>query len=135
MLNSIKNGYRATAAVPVIKGSGIANRCSDKRQRATLAAAILAGDVGFKPSMRQLAQLLGVNVTYIGVALKFSPGTRKAIMAGEAAVNFTDLLNGPKAPLALPAPKCVSDAELEAIINIAGIERTLNAAVAVETHA
>ena len=65
MFNSIKNGHGATA-VPKIKGAGIANRHANKRQLAALAAAILAGDADFKPSMRQLAQLFGVSVAYVG---------------------------------------------------------------------
>jgi hypothetical protein len=134
MLNTTKNGRGATAA-SVIKGSGVAHRHADKRQLAALAAAILAGDTDLKPSMRQLAQLFGVSVTYIGVAQQLSAAKRKAIISGQDAVSFTDLLNGAKAPLALPAPKLVSDAELEAIISSAGLERTLNAAAAVEAHA
>ena len=134
MLNTTKNGHGATV-VPMLKGAGIANRRADKRQLACLAAAVIEGDAGFKPSMRQLSQLFGVSVAYVGLARQFSPAKRKAIIAGEATINFTTLLNGPKAPLALPAPKVVSDAELEAIISSVGIDRTLTAAAAVETHA
>jgi hypothetical protein len=133
MLHYIKNGHDATA-VPVIRGTGVANRHATKKQRAALAAAVLAGDVDFTPSQRQLASIFGVSVAYVGLARQFSPAKRKAIIAGEATINFTTLLNGPKAPLALPAPKLVSDAELEEVIRIAGIDRTLTAAVAVETY-
>jgi hypothetical protein len=37
--------------------------------------------------------------------------------------------------LALPAPKPVTDEALEEMIRIAGITRTLDAAIAVESHA
>jgi hypothetical protein len=132
---NITNGYGGATAIATIKGAGIGNRHANKRQLAAMAAAILAGDAGFKPSMRQLAQIFGVNVVYIGLAQQFSPAKRKAIIAGEDVTSFTALLNPPKAPLALPAPKFVTDETLKETIRIAGIERTLNAAAAVEAHA
>lgn len=135
MSNTIQNGHGATA-VSVIKGAGIGNRHADKKQLACLAAAILAGDAGFKPSLRQLATLFGVSVTYIGVAQQLSAAKRKAIISGEDPTNFsTLLLNRPTAPLALPAPKIVTDTELEETIRTAGIARTLDAAIAVEAFA
>jgi hypothetical protein len=85
--------------------------------------------------MGQLAGHFGVSIPYINLARQFSPAKRKAIIAGEDPTNFSTLLNGPKTPLALPARKRVSDAELEAIISRAGLERTLNAAAAVGTRA
>ena len=134
MASSINGGNGATALVR-IQGSGIAHRRANKRQLAALVASVLEGDVGYAPSMGQLAQHFGVSLSYIALARKFSPAKRKAIIAGEDAISFSALLNGPKAPLALPAPKRVSDAELEAIICSAGIERTLNAAASVEARA
>ena len=134
MLNIITNGYSATAA-PVIKGAGVNNRHASKRQRAALAAAILEGDVAYAPSMHQLASIFGVSAAYIKLARQFSPAQRKAIVSGEAFISFSALLNPPKAPFALPAPKLVTDKALEDIIRSVGIDRALNAAAAVETHA
>jgi hypothetical protein len=133
MVNSINNGHGATA-VPRIKGAGIANRRADKRQLAALAAAVLEGDIGYEPSLRQLAQIFGVNPVYIILARRFSPAKRKAIITGEDVTSFSSLLNPPAAPFALPKPKLVSDQQLEDIIRIAGIDRTLSVAAAVETR-
>ena len=135
MLHITKNGHDATA-IPAIKGAGIANRCADKRQLAALAAAVLEGDTAFTPSLRQLAQLFGVNSTYVTLARQFSPAKRKAIIAGEdTTTSFTALLHAPKTQLALPAPKVVTDEALKEIVRVAGISRTLDAAIAVETYA
>jgi hypothetical protein len=135
MVNIRKNGNGATAA-SVVKGTGVGNRRGNKRQLAAMAASIAEGDVAFAPSARQLASIFGVSTAYIALAQKFSPAKRAAIIAGEDATNFSDLLSGPKAPLALPAPKVfdVDDAELEQIIRIAGIDRTLTVAAAVEAR-
>ena len=100
-----------------------------------MVAAILEGDCGFAPSARQLASLFGVNLAYVALARQFSPGWRKAIIAGTDSVNFSALLNPPKAPFALPALKLVTDEALEEIIRSVGIDRALTAAAAVETHA
>jgi hypothetical protein len=134
MVNSIKNGHGATA-VSVVKGAGVGNRHANKRQLAALAATILAGDANFKLSKCQLAQILGVSIAYIGIAQQLSAVRRDAIIAGEDSINFTTLLKGPKTPLALPAPKLVTDKALEDIIRSVGIDRALTAAAAVETHA
>jgi hypothetical protein len=134
MINNI-NGTNGATGVPKIKGRGIANRRANKRQRAALVAAILAGDADFKPSMRQLAQLFGVSAPYVGIAQQLSAAKRKAIIAGEDAISFSALLNPPAAPFAFPKPKLVSDQQLEDIIRVAGIERTLNAAASVEARA
>jgi hypothetical protein len=112
---NIRTRYTSASVIPVIKGAGVANRHADKRQLAALAATILEGDTGFTPSLRQLAQLFNVSVTYVSLARQFSPATRKAIRAG-ANVSFTAVLNGPKAPLALPAPRIVTDEELETVV-------------------
>jgi hypothetical protein len=133
MLNITNNGHSATA-VPRIKGTGVSNRHAAKRQRAALAAAIAEGDTVFEPSMGQLSRIFGVNLTYIALARKFSPAKRKAVISGKDEVDFSALLNAPKALFALP-PNSVSDTELETIIRRAGIERTLNAASAVEIRA
>ena len=103
MLDTMKNGNGATG-VPKIKGTSIANRHANKRQLAALAAAVLVGDVDFKPSARQLAQLFNVSVTYLALAQQLTAAERAKIIAGEETINFTDLLNAPTKPLALPAP-------------------------------
>jgi hypothetical protein len=84
--------------------------------------------------MVQLARLFGVSVNYIKAARKLPPGKRKAVAKGDDWVSFSTLLH-PPAQLALPAPKVVTDEALEQMIRVAGIERMLNIAIAVETHA
>jgi hypothetical protein len=127
--------WNGGATARVVKGRGIASRRADKRQLAALAASILEGDLGFRPSARQLAQMFGVNATYIHVARHLSPAKRQAIAAGEDQASFTALLNPPER-LALPAPgSSISDGELTDIARRVGPDRMLEAAVAVEQHA
>jgi hypothetical protein len=106
------------------------------RQRACLAANILADpDGSFHPAVNQLANMLRASPAYIGIARQMSAAKRAAILAGYDETSFAGLLNAPKAPLALPAPKAsnwIGDAELLNIVRTAGVARTLDAAVAVE---
>jgi hypothetical protein len=134
MLN-ITNGCHGATDVPKIKGRGIACRHATKRQLACLAASIAEGDTSFVPSMQQLATLFGVSTAYINVAKKLSPAARKAVIEGTISVDFPVLLSQLATIVALPAPRLVSDVELEAIVRQAGITRVLDAAVSVEAHA
>jgi hypothetical protein len=126
------NGTKRTS--PSLDGRVL--RHLNARQRACLAANILADpDGSFHPAVNQLATMLHVSSAYIGIARQMSAAKRAAILAGYDQTSFAGLLNAPKAPLALPAPKAVNgdgDAELFDIIRKVGVARTLDAAVAVE---
>jgi hypothetical protein len=124
-----------TAAASGTSLDGRTLRHLDARQRACLAANILAQPGPFHPAVNQLANMLRVSPAYIAVARQMSAAKRAAILAGYDKTSFVGLLNGPKAPLALPAPKAangVGDAELLSIVRNAGIGRVLDAAIAVE---
>jgi hypothetical protein len=108
------------------------------RQRACLAANILAEPGSFRFSVTLLAHTLNVSPAYIGVARQMSAARRAAILAGYDKGSFVPLLNPPKSPLALPAPKLVNgidDAEVVDFVREVGIGRVLDAAVAVERAA
>jgi hypothetical protein len=131
------NGNGSAIARRVISGRGLAHRRLDKRQRAVLAADVVDGVVTVQLTARQVAQLLGVNVSYIALAQTFSPQKRAAILAGWDSTSFTVLLNLPARQLALPMPapapiNSIDDATLMAAVRAAGVERVLAAAVAVE---
>jgi hypothetical protein len=103
-----------------------------------LAADILDGVVRLNPSQKQLASIFGVSVTYVAIARKLTPGKRAAILRGwDYSTSFAELMT-PR-PVALPAPDPkvifnteISDTELENLVRVAGTERVLAAAVAVE---
>jgi hypothetical protein len=135
MVNNITNDRGATA-IATIKGSGVGSRHASKRRRAALAASIIEGDAVFMPSVRQVSTLFNVCVPYINIARLLSPAQRKAIVDGTETGIFTIRLNPPEeAPLALSAPKSISDEELVAIIGAVGIDRALTAAAVVEVRA
>jgi hypothetical protein len=93
----------------VISGRSLVHRKLNARQRAAIAADILAGKVVIELSTCQLAQLIGVSVPYIRAARQ--PSQRQAL------------------------PKPISDIQLTSIIRNAGLDRTLAAACAVENVA
>jgi hypothetical protein len=113
----------ATAMPPFFRRP---QRCSPGQ-----AADILDGQVTFAPSMKQLAELFGVNVVYIAIARGLSPGKRVAILRGWDPTSFTDLAQRPQR-----SPMCASitNQQLEHVIRIAGVERALAAAVQVENN-
>jgi hypothetical protein len=115
-----------------IVGAGLANRHLDKRQRACLAANVFAGLVTFIPSQQQLAHIFCVSVPYIELARKLPIEKRTAILRGLDPVSFVELM--PRRSAMLPAPNCASitNSYLEMVIRAAGVERTLEAACAVE---
>jgi hypothetical protein len=80
--------------------------------------------------------MLRVPPGYIAVARAMSPAKRAAILSGADTSSFTPLVNGPKPPLALSAPKKngngIDDAKLETIVRSVGVKRALDAAIAVE---
>jgi hypothetical protein len=132
-MHSYTNGgpVAATLLPPIptqtIVGAGLANRHLDKRQRAVLAADVLDGTMRLNPSQKQLADIFGVSVVYIAIAQKLSPGRRAAILRGWDPTPFTELM--PRRSAMLPAPNL----QLEHVIRAVGVERVLEAAVAVES--
>jgi hypothetical protein len=97
-----------------------------------LAADVFAGVVTFIPSQQQLAHIFGVSVPYVELARKLPIGRRAAILRGWDQTSFVELM--PRRSAMLPAPNCASitNLQLEHVIRAAGVERTLEAAVAVE---
>ena len=92
----------------------------------------------FRPTVNQLATMLHVSLAYIAIARRMPAAKRAAILAGYDKTSFVGLLNAPKAPLALPAPKAVNgvdDVELQNLARNVGVGRWLDAAIAVEQAA
>jgi hypothetical protein len=128
---SLENGK----ASRVVSGRGLRHRRLDARQRAAIAADILAGEIALRPSIRQLAALFDVSEVYIRLARELSSGKRRAIANGLDQTSFALLLKPPVEQPALPAPKLVSDEQLAAAIRAVGIDHTLEIAASVEACA
>jgi hypothetical protein len=129
---SLENGK----ASRVVLGRGLRNRRLDARQRAAIAADILAGEIALRLSVRQLAALFGVSERYVHLARELSSGKRQAIANGLDQTSFAALLLKPPVEQpALPAPKLVSGEQLAAAIRSVGIDRTLEIAASVESYA
>jgi hypothetical protein len=125
----------STATARTISGRGLSHRRLDARQRAAIAADVLAGLAVIKPTARQVADMFGVSVAYIGIAKQLSPAKRRAIASGKDSTSFVALLNPPAERLALPAPTAsIDDATLANVVQLAGIDRVLAAAVSVEQN-
>ena len=124
----------------VLSGRGVVHRHWTKRQLACLAANVAEGQTRVDWSIAQLSAALRVGRGYIDLARSFSPEKRQAIIAGLDHTSFATLLKAPESQLALPAPKrrvvingkSIDDVTLMAVVRSAGVERTLQAAMAVE---
>jgi hypothetical protein len=134
-----RNGNGGAVLLPptpqVLTGQSLVHRLLDKRQRAVLAAGVSDGLVRFVPSQKQLADIFGVSIPYIELARRLSPDKRAAIVRGWDSTSFAKLLRPQRQlRLKLPAPNCASitNLQLEHVIRAAGVERVLDAAVAVE---
>ena len=135
-MSSYSNGH-GTAILPpttqkVITGASIVHRQLDKRQRAILAADVLDGMVTFSPSQTQLANLLGVSAPYIIAARRLSAGKRAAILRGWDPTSFTDLVRPQQRQLLVSNCASITNLQLEHVIRAVGVDRALEAAVAVE---
>jgi hypothetical protein len=127
MLTGNGNG---TASPQVERGASLAHRKSSKPQRAVAAANIYDGLTVYQPTQRELAGIYGVSVSLINRARQLSPERRKAIVQGR--IGLPPL---PATRLALPAPKHVEkmgEADLVNLVRRIGVNRVLEAAVAVE---
>jgi hypothetical protein len=138
-VDTYTNGSGTAILPPIttrtITGASLSHRQLDARQKAVLAADVLNGTVAFSPSQKQLADLLGVSVTYIVAARKLSPSKRTAILKGWDPTSFADLVHSQRQMrLKLLAPNCASitNLQLEHVIRAVGVERALEAAVQVE---
>jgi hypothetical protein len=134
-----RNGNGGAVLLPptprTIGGRGLARRKLDQRQKACMVADVLAGVTVLTPSQKQLADIFGVSVIYVMAARKLSPEKRAAILRGEDSTIFAALAHPARQlQLALPAPMCasVTNLQLEHVIRTVGVERVLEAAVAVE---
>jgi hypothetical protein len=134
-----RNGNGGAVFLPptpqVLTGQSLVHRRLDKRQRAVLAADVSDGLVRFVPSQKQLADILGVSIPYIELARRLSPDKRAAIVQGRDSTSFAELLRPQRQlRLKLPTPNCASitNLQLEHVIRAVGVERVLEAAVAVE---
>ena len=125
----------------VLSGRGLVHRKLDKRQLACVAANAAEGQTRIDLSVAQLVAALNVSRPYIDLARSFSPEKRQAIIDGLDGTSFAALLKAPELQqLAIPASKrrvvvngrSIDDATLLAVVRNAGIERTLQAAMAVE---
>ena len=125
----------------VLSGRGLVHRKLDKRQLACVAANAAEGQTRIDWSVAQLTAALKVSRVYIDLARSFSPEKRQAIIDGLDGTSFAALLKTPELQqLAIPASKrrvvvngkSIDDATLLAVVRNAGIERTLQAAMAVE---
>jgi hypothetical protein len=130
------NGHSAATIFPpttaVLTGASLAHRRLDKRQRAVLAADIFDGQ-RYLPSKKELVHLFGVSLPYIEIALRLTPDLRRAILNGRSTVSFVDLARSPR-QLKLPMCASITNQQLEHVIRIAGVERALAAACAVENN-
>ena len=137
MHSYISGGPQAATLLPpiptrTIVGAGLANRQLDKRQRACLVADVLDGLVTFVPSVGQLANVFGVSVPYINAARKLSLGKRAAILKGWDPTSFADLVHPQQRQLLVPNCASITNLQLEHVIRAVGVDRALEAAVAVE---
>jgi hypothetical protein len=139
MQHSLTNGtgtVNPESTRTIVTGASLAHRQLDKRQLAVLAADILDGRIWLQPSQKQLAALLSVSGSYIGIARSLSPAMREAIMDGRDGTPFRTLT--PTRQLPLPGFKTVTghgvveDRELVQLAHSVGADRMLLAAVKAE---
>jgi hypothetical protein len=115
-----------------IVGAGLANCQLDKRQRACLAADVLDGMATVALSQKQLADIFDVSVPYIAIARRLSLGKRVAILKGWDPTSFADLVHPQQRQLLVPNCASITNLQLEHVIRAVGVDRALEAAVAVE---
>ena len=124
----------------ILSGRGLVHRKLDKRQLACVAANAAQGQTKIDWSVAQLVAALKVSRAYVDLARTFSPEKRQAIIDGRDGTSFAALRRSEMHQPALPAPKrrivvngkSIDDATLLQVVRSAGVERTLQAAMAVE---
>ena len=132
--------------VRVLSGRSLVHRKLDARQLACVAANAAEGQTRIDWSVAQLVAALKVSRHYIDLARTLPVERRQAIIDGRDHTSFAAMLKAPEPQLeqlelAFPAPKhsdngngksIIDDATLIAVVRNCGIERTLQAAMAVE---
>lgn len=130
-----QNGNGGAVILPplarVISGRGLSHRKLDKRQLAVMAANAYDGQLMVVPTMKHCAGMFGVSVTYVRLALGFSPDKREAILRGLDPTSFATLLIRKTGKTKVINTE-ITDAELIEAVRVIGTNRVLNAAVAVE---
>jgi hypothetical protein len=120
------NGNGAIPRAPLISARSLVHRRLSKAQRALVGAAILEGGVQLQDlPLRIVSQVVGCSVAYLTAAQRLAPAQREAVVRGHRPLIL---------PRVVPAPNCASitNLQLKHIIRAAGIDRVLEAAVAVE---
>jgi hypothetical protein len=137
-ISTYTNGNGAATIPPsttkVITGVSLVHRRLSKTQRAVLAANVTDGLVRYVPTNQQVAAAFGVSHTYVDIARGLSPERREAILAGHDSTSFAELMQPRQLQLKPLAPMCASitNIQLEHVIRLAGTDRVLEVAAAVE---
>jgi hypothetical protein len=116
-----------------VNGRGLRHRKADAKQRAVFAAAWLLGELHVTPSQALALQIFGPSRPYLRLALLLSAAERAAIIRGKDSAAFRALIASEVKPLGRPKPAEVDDAALRELVRIAGVDRVLDAAAAVES--
>jgi hypothetical protein len=125
LLSQNSNGNGGATLIPptptkVIDGRALAHRHLNKRQRACLAANLYDGLTRIVPTQRQVADMCGVSLSYVRLALALPPGMRVPANVRLRHVS-TKAVN-----------HAITDSELVAAIRKIGIDRVLAAACTAE---
>jgi len=108
-------------APKVIDGRALAHRDLTKRQRAVLAANIYDGWARINPTQRQVADMCGVSLSYVRIALALHPDVRAPANMRPRPRVSAKVVN-----------LAVTDSDLVKAIRAIGVNRVLDAAVAAE---
>jgi hypothetical protein len=125
--------HEQTKSTPTrtISGRSLVHQHLNARQKAAIAADILDGADDVKPTAVQISRMVGVSVSYIAIARKWTAAKRAAIRNGAKFPKPAPLLKiVPTAPVVISIP--VSDAEVDAMIREAGVDRILARACEIE---
>ena len=109
----------------VVSRRSLVQKTLSARERAAIAASVLAGEVVLTLSVSQLAAVIGTHATCISVASQLTPEMRQAIANGKSDLAFSPLLKASPKSSALPQP--VGD-----IINAAALDALIIRATKVE---
>jgi hypothetical protein len=124
------NGH---ASPKVERGASLAQRKLTKSQRAALAANVFDGRTTYQPTRRELSGIFGVSGGYIDRARQLPPEKRQVVIEGRASLSrFNSSARRPLRPKPHNGATTVDDATLTAMVRVAGIERVLSIASAVE---
>jgi hypothetical protein len=119
------NGNGAIPRAPLISARSLVHRRLSKAERALVGAAILEGGVQLQDlPLRIVSQVVGCSVAYLTAAQRLASAQREAVARGHRPLIL---------PRVVPAPTTsITNLQLEHVIRAVGVERVLEAAVAVE---